>query len=449
MRSSRRLVLDLSAGGGDDKGMTAPAVDLLTDLDQRGLVHDSTDRAALAARLATGPLTLYCGFDPTADSLHVGSLVPILGLRRFQLAGHRPIALAGGATGMIGDPSGKSAERNLLDAATLEANLAGIAGQLERLLDFGPGSSRALLVDNNRWTSDVRLVDFLREVGKHVTVNQMVAKDSVRSRMEGTEGISFTEFSYMLLQAHDYWWLAEHEACELQVGGSDQWGNITAGIDLIRRRSGRSVHGLTFPLVTRSDGAKYGKTAEGTIWLDAARTSPYRFYQYWMQVDDRDVERFLLQITLLSVADARALAAEHRAAPERRLGQRALAEHVTALVHGQDEARAAEAASLILFGADLDQISEAVIATLAGEVGTTTVARGRFEAGLDLPDVLVETGLAASRGAARRDIDQGGVYVNNRRVDPTLGAMSGADLLFGRWVLLRKGKRNYHLLEVS
>ncbi len=449
MRSSHRLVLDLSVQGGDDKGMTAPAVDLLTDLDQRGLVHDSTDRAALAARLASGPLTLYCGFDPTADSLHVGSLVPILGLRRFQLAGHRPIALAGGATGMIGDPSGKSAERNLLDAATLEANLAGISGQLGRFLDFGPGSSRAVLVDNNRWTSELRLVDFLREVGKHVTVNQMVAKDSVRSRMEGTEGISYTEFSYMLLQAYDYWWLAEHEACELQVGGSDQWGNITAGIDLIRRRSGRAVHGLTFPLVTRSDGAKYGKTAEGTIWLDAARTTPYRFYQYWMQVDDRDVERFLLQLTLLSVDDARAMAAEHHAAPERRLGQRALAEHVTALVHGQDEARAAEAASLILFGADLDQVSEAVIATLAGEVGTTTVARGRFERGLELVDVLVETGLAASRGDARRGIDQGGVYVNNHRVDPALDAMSGADLLFGRWALLRKGKRNYHLLDVS
>ncbi len=440
--------LDLSARANNDKGMTAPSADLLNDLDERGLVHDSTDRRALAERLARGPLRLYCGFDPTADSLHVGSLVPILGLRRFQLAGHRPIALAGGATGMIGDPSGKSAERNLLDASTLDANLAGICGQLERLLDFTPGPSQAVIVDNNRWIAEVRLVDFLRDVGKHVTVNQMVAKDSVRSRMEGTEGISYTEFSYMLLQAHDYWWLSEHEACELQVGGSDQWGNITAGIDLIRRRSGRTVHGLTFPLVTRSDGAKYGKTAEGTIWLDAGRTSPYRFYQYWMQVDDRDVERYLMQLTLLSVAEVRSVAAEHAAVPERRLGQRVLAEQVTTLVHGAEEAGAAAAASRILFGADLAEVPESVFTTLAGEVGATPISRGRFDAGLELVDALVETALATSRGDARRGIDQGGVYVNNRRVDPAVHALSGEDLLFGRWVLLRKGKRNYHLLDV-
>lgn len=429
--------------------MNAPAAEVLVDIDERGLIHDHTDRAALSQRLATGPVTLYCGFDPTADSLHVGSLVPILNLRRFQLAGHRPIALAGGATGMIGDPSGKSAERNLLDAKTLDANLAGISKQLERFLDFGPGPTQALLVDNNSWAAELRLVDFLRDVGKHATVNQMVAKDSVRSRMEGTEGISYTEFSYMLLQAYDYWWLAEHEGCELQVGGSDQWGNITAGIDLIRRRSAKTVHGLTFPLVTRSDGAKYGKTAEGTIWLDAARTSPYRFYQYWMQIDDRDVERFLLQLTLLSVIEARDTAAKHLEAPQHRVGQRCLAEQVTTLVHGAEQARAVESASQILFGAELDQVSESVIATLAGEVGTTTITRGRITEGPDIVDLVVEAGLASSRGDARRALEQGGVYLNNRRLDPTTTVLSADDLLFNRWALLRKGKRNYHLIEVT
>ncbi|MGK2957327.1 MAG: tyrosine--tRNA ligase [Acidimicrobiales bacterium] len=429
--------------------MTAPVDDLLADLDARGLIRDSTDRAALAKRIATGALTLYCGFDPTADSLHIGSLVPILSLRRFQLAGHRPIALAGGATGMIGDPSGKSAERNLLDAETLAANLVGISAQLERFLDFTPGPTQALIVDNNIWTTNLSLVDFLRDVGKHVTVNQMVAKDSVRSRMEGTEGISYTEFSYMLLQAYDYWWLSEHENCELQVGGSDQWGNITAGIDLIRRRSGRSAHGLTFPLVTRSDGAKYGKTADGTIWLSAGRTSPYRFYQYWMQVDDRDVMRFLMQLTLLSVSEAQAISVEHDGAPEKRLGQRTLAQQITTLVHGEEQARAAEAASQILFGAELDDVSESVIATLAGELETTTIARERLVDGIDLVDMLMETGLASSRGDARRGLDQGGVYMNNRRVDPAAGMLSKDDLLFGRYVLIRKGKRNYHLVQTT
>lgn len=427
--------------------MSAHVVDLLADLDARGLVHDSTDRALLAQRLSAGPLSVYCGFDPTADSLHIGSLVPILALRRFQLAGHRPIALGGGATGMIGDPSGKSAERNLLDAAALETNLVGISSQLERFLDFNPGPAQAIIVDNNSWIGEMRLVEFLRDIGKLATVNQMVAKESVRSRMEGTDGISYTEFSYMLLQAYDYWWLNEHEGCELQIGGSDQWGNITAGIDLIRRRSGRTVHGLTFPLVTRSDGAKYGKTAEGTIWLDAERTSPYRFYQYWMQVDDRDVERFLLQLTLLSASDAHAIAAEHGLAPEKRIGQRSLAEQITTLVHGEEQTRAAEAASQILFGAELEEISEAVFATLACEVETTTISRSRLIEGADLVDILVETGLAGSRGDARRRLDQGGVYVNNHRVDPSEGTLTQANLLFDRYILIRKGKRNYHLIH--
>ena len=282
-------------------------VDLLDDLRARGLVHDHTDESALREMLESGPVTLYCGIDPSADSLHVGHLVAVLVLRRFQKAGHRPLALVGGATGMVGDPSGRSDERNLLDGATLEANVAGIQAQLESLFDFS-GDSAARLVNNYDWTRDVSLLDFLRDVGKHMTINQMVAKDSVRSRMEGDQGISFTEFSYMLLQAFDYWWQFEHYDCRLQVGGSDQWGNITAGIDLVRRRSGATVHGLTWPLMTRADGQKFGKTAEGTVWLDPGRTLPFEFHQYLMNTDDRDAERLLLQLTLLPVAE---VAADH------------------------------------------------------------------------------------------------------------------------------------------
>ena len=265
---------------------------LLDDLRARGLVHDHTDEVGLRELLDAGPVTVYCGIDPSADSLHVGHLVGVLVLRRFQEAGHRPLALVGGATGMVGDPSGRSDERSLLDAATLEANVAGIRAQLESLFDFG-GDSAARLVNNYDWTRDVTLLEFLRDVGKHVTVNQMVAKDSVRSRMASDQGISFTEFSYMLLQAFDYWWQFEHYDCRLQVGGSDQWGNITAGIDLVRRRSGATVHGLTWPLMTRADGQKFGKTAEGTVWLDAARTLPFELHQYLLNTDDRDTERLL------------------------------------------------------------------------------------------------------------------------------------------------------------
>jgi tyrosyl-tRNA synthetase len=281
---------------------------ILDDLEARGLVHDSTDRGELRRRMADGPITLYAGFDPTADSLHAGNLIGLLALRRFQLAGHRPIAVAGGATGMIGDPGGRSEERNLLDDDTLIHNLSCIQEQMARFLDFDPGPTQAELIDNREWTADQPLISFLRDVGKHFTVNQMIAKESVRSRLEGEAGISYTEFSYMLLQANDFAWLHAHRDCILQVGGSDQWGNITAGIDLIRRRAGASVHGLTWPLMTQSDGSKFGKTASGAVWLGAHKLSPFRFFQYWMQCDDRDVEKFLLQLTLLPVDDVRVIA---------------------------------------------------------------------------------------------------------------------------------------------
>ena len=286
---------------------------LLDDLDARGLIHDSTDRDALATRLAAGPLTLYCGFDPTADSLHVGHLLGLVGLRRFIDAGHRALALAGGATGMIGDPSGRSEERNLLDADQLAKNLAAISLQIARVL--GPGD-RWELVDNATWTAPITFLDFLRDVGKHAPVNQMIARESVQSRMSGDAGISFTEFSYQLLQAHDFWWLRTHRDCELQVGGSDQWGNIAAGIDLVRRRGAGPVHGLTWPLLLRADGSKFGKSASGeNVWLDPVRTSPYRFFQFWMQTDDADVERLLLQMTLLPLEQVREIVATHATAP--------------------------------------------------------------------------------------------------------------------------------------
>ena len=323
-------------------------VDLLDDLRARGLVHDHTDEAGLTGLLESGPVTLYCGIDPSADSLHVGHLVAVLVLRRFQEAGHRPLALVGGATGMVGDPSGRSDERTLLDAATLDANTAGIRAQLESLFDFS-GDSAARLVNNYDWTRDVSLLDFLRDVGKHMTVNQMVAKDSVRSRMASDHGISFTEFSYMLLQAFDYWWQFENYDCRLQVGGSDQWGNITAGIDLVRRRSGATVHGLTWPLMTRADGQKFGKTADGTVWLDAGRTLPFELHQYFVNTDDRDAERLLLQLTLLPVAEVEGIMSAHAAAPHERRAQRALADEVCTLVHGPAATDQAGLAAEVLF----------------------------------------------------------------------------------------------------
>ncbi len=422
----------------------APGTDVLDDLDERGLIHDSTDRSQLDALLDEGPTTLYYGCDPTADSLHVGNLFGLLVLRRFQDAGHRPIALAGGATGMVGDPSGRSDERNLLDSATLERNVGRIEVQLAQFLDFEtPGANRALLVDNRTWTEPISVLEFFRDVGKYVTVNQMIAKDSIRARFEGTAGISFTEFSYMLLQANDFAWLAEHEDCHLQIGGSDQWGNITAGIDLIRRRLGLTVHGLTWPLMTRADGAKFGKTADGAVWLAADRTSPYQFFQYWMQVDDADVERFLLQLTLLPVRECRAIAAAHELEPHRREGQRRLGREVTGLVHGADALAAAESASDILFGRPLEGADGAAFEVLAREVPGTEVARERLAGGMPIVDLLAESGLARSKGEVRKN--PAGFSLNNERIDLDQ-IVTLDDLEAGRFLLLRKGKRSHHLV---
>lgn len=420
---------------------------VLDDLEARGLVQDHTDRGALHERLGSGPVVVYAGFDPTAASLHLGNLVPLLLLRRFQDFGHRPIVLAGGATGMVGDPGGRSDERNLLDPETLRANTEAIKVQLAQFLDFEAGAASALLVDNRDWTESVALLDFLRDVGKHVTVNQMLAKDSVRNRIRSEQGISYTEFSYMLLQAHDYWWLHTHHGCELQVGGSDQWGNITAGIDLVRRKAGATVHGLTVPLVTRADGAKFGKSQSGSVWLDPARTTPYQLFQYLMQMDDGDAGRFLLQLTLLPVGRCQEIVAEHAEAPEHRRAQRELAREVTALVHGADAARGAEQASVVLFGGPVGDLDEAGYEAVAAEVATTDLAPAELAEGLDLVDLLVRTGLARSKGDARRTLAQGGVYVAGEPVSDPDRRVEGGDFSGGRYLLLRRGKANHHLLR--
>jgi tyrosyl-tRNA synthetase len=444
MSQSSANVLDCVERPRHSDGVTYGAI--LEDLEARELVQDSTDRAALAARLAEGPIVLYCGFDPTADSLHAGHLLGLLTLRRFQLHGHRPIALAGGATGMIGDPGGRSEERNLLTDIELAHNLESIVPQLRRLLDFDAGPAQARLHDNRSWTVALTAIDFLRDVGKHVTVNNMLGKESVRSRIESEHGISYTEFSYMLLQAHDFLQLNELEGCELQIGGSDQWGNITLGVDLVRRRAGRRVHGLTWPLLTRADGTKYGKTASGEQpWLAAHRLSPYRFFQLWMQLDDADVRKPLLQLTLLPVPDVETIMAEHNEHPELRGAQRRLALELTALVHGEQAARASAAASQVLFGGDAVAADEATLTTIAGEVPSTTMSRQRILDGMDPVDLLVEVGLAASRGDARRTLEQRGIAVNNAKLDPG-GTVGEPQLLHGRFMLLRKGRSNYHLV---
>jgi tyrosyl-tRNA synthetase len=426
--------------------MQAAPPDLLDDLDQRGLIQDSTDRAALAARLAEGPITLYYGCDPTAPSLHHGNLIGLIMLRRFQDAGHRPIALAGGATGMVGDPGGRSEERNLLDPETLAANVAAIKEQISRIL--GP-EGRWMLVDNLSWTADVHLLDFLRDVGKHVTVNQMVARESVKARMESEHGISYTEFSYMLLQAADYAHLHEHEGCELQIGGSDQWGNILSGVDLIRRQRGAAVHALCWPLLTADDGSKIGKTTGARVWLDPELTSPYAFFQHWINVDDDEVGRMLSVFTLLPRDDIARLLDEHAVDPRQRVAQRALAREVTDLVHGVEARQAAEEASDILFGADPRQASPAALAAVAREVPVAALADGEdLAAGIPLTPVLLRAGLASSQGDARRQLEQGGVSVNGAKAAPGR-LLEASDALHDRWVLLRKGKKGWALVDLE
>jgi len=420
---------------------------LYQDLVWRGLVHQLTDPEALPKLLNGDSLVAYIGFDPTADSLHVGSLLQICLLRRLADAGHRPIALVGGGTGMVGDPSGKSDERALLTPEQLEANRSAIGAQLARFLDFGPGG--ALLVDNVDWLGPARLLDFLRDVGKLFSVNEMVRKDSVRSRLEGREqGISFTEFSYMLLQAWDFLQLFDRHGCRLQLGGSDQWGNITEGVDLIRRCREVQAYGLTAPLVTKADGTKFGKTEEGTIWLDARRTSPYQFFQFWIRTADAEVGRYLRSFTFLDHDTIEALDQLTASAPERREAQRMLAREVTTLVHGPEAAANAERAAAVLFTEEVASLDSDTLAAALADAPTTPISADDLSGGLLLTDALIRTGLAASKGDARRQLDGGGVYVNNRR-QPSDRPIGRDDVIAGLFVILRRGKSQQRVLTVA
>ena len=420
---------------------------LFAELQWRGLVHQATDPVVLPKLLDHEVLAGYIGFDPTADSLHVGHLLQLTLLRRLQDAGHRPIALVGGGTGLIGDPSFRSDERVLLTADQLHANKAGIRDQLERFLDFGHGG--AILEDNATWLMSVGLLDFLRDVGKLFSVNEMIRKESVRSRLEGREqGISFTEFSYMLLQAWDFLQLFDRYGCRLQLGGSDQWGNIIEGVDLIRRLRDMQAFGLTSPLITKADGTKFGKTESGTVWLDARRTSPYEFFQYWIRTSDAEVGDYLRYFTFLEQNAIEELDRATAAHPERRDAQRELARQVTTLVHGEDETDRAERAAAVLFtpevaGLDLDTLR----ASLA-DAPSLPVRRSELAAGLSLVDALVRTELVASRSDARRQLQAGGVYVNGHRAnaDRSLGP---GEALYGRYIILRRGKAEHAVLTVD
>ena len=426
-------------------------MNIIEELEWRGLLADCTDKADLLKRLEAGPIVLYCGFDPTADSLHVGNLIPLLGLRRFQLFGHQPIALAGGATGLIGDPSGKATERQLLSSDVLAANIACVKTQLARLLDFDAPSNPARLLDNADWTLPVSFVDFLRDIGKHFSVNVMVGKESVRARMEDREtGISFTEFSYMLLQAFDFYVQRRDYHCELQIGGSDQWGNITAGIDLCRKKLGCQVFGATLPLITNADGTKFGKTVAGAVWLDPKRTSVYRFYQFWIRTDDRDVLRLLKFFTFLTREEIEGLAKQHAESPESRAAHKALAKAVTTMIHGESAVADAIRASEILFGGGLDGVTEATFRDVAGEVPTKDLDQARLQGvGLPLIELLILAGLCSSKGQARKDLEGGGIYVNNIREANPQRTIAIGDLLFGKYLLLRKGKRNYVVISAT
>ena len=424
--------------------------DIFSDLRWRGLVHQTTDDSHVPAWLAGGSRTVYAGFDPTADSLHVGHLMGLLTLRRFQGAGHRPIALLGGATGMIGDPSGKSEERNLLSVEALEHNVSAIRSQMEMLLDFNPGKKNAaVLVNNFDWMRQFSYLDFLREIGKNFPVNVMLAKDSVRSRLEeSSAGMSYTEFSYMLLQAYDFVELFAKFQCELQIGGSDQWGNITAGIDLARRMKGVQLYGLTWPLLLKSDGSKMGKTESGALWLSSARTTPYTFYQYWINVDDADAGKSLRFLTELAHEEIEALDAARAADPAKRESQRRLAEELTRLIHGESGLAAARRATEFFFGAEITDASDAQLNEIFADVASREVPRSRLEGdGLNIADALELAGLAKSKSEARRTVEQGGAYVNNRRVEGIATQLTARDLASKSVMVLRSGKKKYALLR--
>lgn len=423
--------------------------DVIAELRWRNQIHQTTDDEHLAAWLMEKPRTVYAGFDPTADSLHVGHLMALMILRRFQKAGHRPIALVGGATGMIGDPSGKSEERKQLAEDVLRHNVECLKKQISRFLVFGDGPGEALLLNNYDWLHKKTFLDFLREIGKFFPVNVMLSKDSVKTRLERENGLSYTEFSYMLLQAYDFVYQYQHYGCEMQVGGSDQWGNITAGIDLARRMESVQLYGMTAPLLTKSDGTKMGKTESGALWLDANRVSPYQFYQYWVNVEDAEVRKLLCLMTDLCQEEIGAIVQEHDAAPEKRLGQRRIAEEVTRLVHGEDGLKTAQRATEIFFGAEIRDLDDAALQSIFADVPSATFSRTELEAGIPLATALLQAGVVSSKGDVRRAIQQGGMYVNNHRITDLEFRLTPEHLVSESTIVLRVGKKKYSLVRIS
>ncbi len=420
---------------------------LYDEFQWRGMLHEATPD--LQKILVEEKLTAYIGFDPSAASLHVGSLLPVMGLARLQRFGHTPIAIAGGGTGLIGDPSGKTKERQLLAPAQVEENLVGIKEQLSRFLDFDAPSNPARIINNADWLAPISMMEFLRDVGKYFTVNNLLAKEAIKRRLETEEGISFTEFSYPLLQAYDYLVLYDRHGCTLQMGGSDQWGNILAGIDLIRRLRSARAHGLVFPLVTTSAGVKFGKTEAGAVWLDPKLTSPYRFYQFWLNTDDRDAIIYLKFFTWLSQAEIEELAESVRTEPEKRRAQRELARHVTKLVHGDTELEKALRASEVLFGKEISGLGVQEILDIFADVPSTELEKSKLEGnGFTIVDALVVSGLAPSKGEAKRLVQGGGVCMNNRRVSDARQTISGSELIDGQVLVLRKGAKHYHVIKV-
>ena len=421
--------------------------DLFSELQWRGLVYDSTEGAADV--IANRKVTLYAGFDATASSLHIGHLLPVLGLARAQRFGHKPIALVGGGTGLIGDPSGKSAERNLLTLDEVRSNAEGVRDQLTRFLEFGSDANGALLENNADWLTTVTAMEFLRDVGKYFTVNQMIAKESVKRRMESDDGISYTEFSYSLLQSYDYLILHDRFSCTLQIGGSDQWGNIVAGCDLIRRRRGALAHGLVMPLIMTAAGTKFGKTEAGAVWLDPTRTSPFQFYQFWLNVDDRDVISYLKYFTFRTEDEIAELERETQDHPERRVAQRELARDVTAMVHGREQVVRAERAASVLFSGSLAEASVDDILTVFEDAPSISIESGSLQSGIGAADLAVRAGLAASKGEAGRLIKQGGLYVNDRRLSDERGQITMDDAIGRSVIVLRKGQRERRIVKVE
>jgi tyrosyl-tRNA synthetase len=422
------------------------SLELFADLEWRGLVAQTTDREALTKELSSAPVKFYIGFDPTAPSLHVGNLVVILVMRRFQLAGHLPIALVGGATGLVGDPSGRNEERTLNDESVVEEWVENIRKQLAKFLDFDSKKNAAVMANNLDWTKPVSALEFLRDIGKHFSVNQMLAKDSVSSRLE-SGGISYTEFSYQVLQAFDYLELYRRDNCKLQLGGSDQWGNIVAGLDLIRKVEGGSAHAFTIPLMAKSDGSKFGKTAGGSVWLDSEMTSPYAFYQFWINTEDADVEKYLKVFSFKDRTEIERLIETVKTNPGAREAQRELARELTTLVHGSSECEKVEAASKALFGqGELNELDEKTLAAALSQLPKTSIAKG--EAFPSWVDLLTATGVVDSKSAARRIVKENGAYLNNEKISGEDFAPTAANLIHGRFLVLRKGKRDLASVEV-